>query len=280
MGIFALVGLGISGSLGLPKRVIEELKNYDYIFFEKYTSPIPDLDLEKLKEELGKGIKELRREEVESTFLVELAEKSNVALLCGGDPLIATTHLSLILMAKRKGIKYKVFHSSSIYTAAPGACGLQIYKFGRSTTIPKPTRGFFPESPYLVIRDNLKLGLHTLVLLDTLEGERTLKVNEGLKILEKIEEKRKEGVIRERRLVIGLSDLGSESEIIKAGYVKDLIEEDFPGKCQCMIFPGKLHFLEAEALVELAGAPEEILGDGVASLRISHHALLGEGAIW
>ncbi len=266
MGILALVGLGISGKYGLPKGVIEELKGYDYLFFEKYTSPIPQMNLGVLERELGKKIRELKREDVEGNFLVDLAKRAKVALLCGGDPLTATTHLSLILMAKKGKIKYKVFHSSSIYTAAPGACGLQIYKFGRSTTLPKPVRGYFPESPYLIIKENLDLGLHTLVLLDTLEGERTLKVNEGLRILEEIEKRRGGGVIREGRLVVGLSDLGSDKEFLRADYVENLMDFEFPGTCQCMIFPGKLHFLEAEALVELAGAPKEILGDEIASL--------------
>jgi diphthine synthase len=38
-----------------------------------------------------------------------------------------------------------------------------------------------------------------------------------------------------------------------------LVKEDFGGPLHCLIIPGKLHFLEAEALVVLGGAPGEIL---------------------
>ena len=42
---------------------------------------------------------------------------------------------------------------------------------------------------------------------------------------------------------------------------KNLINEDFGGPLHCFIIPSKLHFMEAEYLVEMAGAPKEILND-------------------
>ena len=38
-----------------------------------------------------------------------------------------------------------------------------------------------------------------------------------------------------------------------------LIKYDFGKPPHTLVFPGKLHFMEAEALVELAGAPREIV---------------------
>ena len=46
--------------------------------------------------------------------------------------------------------------------------------------------------------------------------------------------------------------------MVKAGYVRDLINYDFGEPPHSIVFPGKLHFMEAEALIVLAGAPERI----------------------
>ncbi len=48
---------------------------------------------------------------------------------------------------------------------------------------------------------------------------------------------------------------------LNAGYPKDLLERDLGAPLQSLILPGKLHFMEAEALVDFAGAPKEILED-------------------
>jgi len=39
-----------------------------------------------------------------------------------------------------------------------------------------------------------------------------------------------------------------------------VINYDFGVPPHTLIFPGKLHFMEAEALITLAGAPEEVRG--------------------
>jgi diphthine synthase len=36
---------------------------------------------------------------------------------------------------------------------------------------------------------------------------------------------------------------------------------DFGGPLHCLMIPSDLHFMEAEALVELAGAPKELFTD-------------------
>jgi diphthine synthase len=59
-------------------------------------------------------------------------------------------------------------------------------------------------------------------------------------------------------LAVGMSRAGSNKPTVKAGYVQDLISFDFGGPPHSIIFPGKLHFMEAEALIVLAGAPERI----------------------
>ncbi len=52
---------------------------------------------------------------------------------------------------------------------------------------------------------------------------------------------------------------GAPDVKLRAGYLGDLIYEDFGGPLHTMVFVGKLHFAEAEALIRLAGAPRDIL---------------------
>ena len=52
---------------------------------------------------------------------------------------------------------------------------------------------------------------------------------------------------------------GSKKPLVRADYVGKLVNDDFGGPLHCVIIPGDLHFLEAEGLVILGGAPESIL---------------------
>jgi len=56
-----------------------------------------------------------------------------------------------------------------------------------------------------------------------------------------------------------LARAGSLNPTIKAGYVKDMIKEDFGKQPHVLIVPGRLHVVEAEYLVAFADAPEQIL---------------------
>ena len=46
--------------------------------------------------------------------------------------------------------------------------------------------------------------------------------------------------------------------MVKAGYIEEIINHDFGAPPHTLIFVGKLHFMEAEALMVLADAPNEI----------------------
>ena len=47
----------------------------------------------------------------------------------------------------------------------------------------------------------------------------------------------------------------------KLDEIKDLIDFDFGGPLHCIVIPSKLHIVEAEYLVEIAGANPKILDD-------------------
>jgi diphthine synthase len=89
------------------------------------------------------------------------------------------------------------------------------------------------------------------------EDRRYLSIRDALKELLRVEEKRKKLVVTEDTLVVGISRAGSCDPAVRAGLVRYLLNYDFAEPPHSLIFPGKLHFMEAEALRVLAGTPEK-----------------------
>ncbi|UCF45198.1 MAG: diphthine synthase, partial [Candidatus Bathyarchaeota archaeon] len=190
-------------------------------------------------------------------IILNAAEKGKAVFLVPGDPFIATTHVTLRIEAKKRGIKTRIIHGASVISATIGLSGLHNYKFGKTVTIPFPEN--FSETPYNVIAQNKKRGLHTLCLLDLKVAEnRFLSINEALTLLLEIEQKRKEGNVMPSTVAVGVARAGSKIPILKADYIKELSKYDFGNPPHSLIFPGDLHFVEIEALVALAGAPETL----------------------
>ena len=262
--MFYLVGLGLFDEKDISLKGLECLKNVDKIYAEFFTSRLFGSSFEAIENLIGKEIEVLVRGEVEEeSKFIEEAKDNDVALITGGDPLIATTHSEFLVQCAKKGIKYEVIHGSSILSSAPAISGLQAYKFGKVTTIPFPDYNFYPKSPYEAIEENLRMDMHTLVLLDIqAHRERYMSVNEGLEYLMNIKnDLDHEGLITEDTLAIGIARVGSKDVVVKAGSIADLIDFDFGEPLHCIIIPSKLHIVEAEYLVEVAGANPEILNE-------------------
>ena len=262
--MFYLVGLGLFDEKDISLKGVEALKKVDKVYAEFFTSRLFGSNFEKIESIIGKEIIILDRTQVEeeSIFLKE-AKDMDVALITGGDPLIATTHSDFLVECARKDIDFEVIHGSSILSSAPAISGLQAYKFGKVTTIPFPDYNFYPKSPYEAIEENLKMDLHTLVLLDIqAHKDRYMTVNQGLEYLMNIKEDLdREGMIDEDTLAMGIARVGSKDVVVHAGKISELIDFDFGGPLHCIIIPSKLHIVEAEYLVEIAGADESILDD-------------------
>ena len=263
LGELTFIGLGLFDELGISLRGLEEAKKADYVYAELYTSLMGGLSIESLQNLIGKEVHVVDRRLMEDESgepILEKAEESRVVLLVPGDPLIATTHIDLRLRAERRGIRTRVVHAASILSAATGLSGLQNYRFGRNVTIPFPEPGFVYETPYEVIRENRGRDLHTLCFLDIrVEEGRFMTVKEGLEALLKVEEEKKLGVVTPRSLAVGVARVGSDNAVVKADYVERLMEYNFGPPPHTLIIPaGRLHFVEAEALITLAGAPAEI----------------------
>ena len=257
------IGLGLYDEKDISLRGLEELKEADTVFAEFYTSLMPGLSIKKLEEMIGKPVRVVSRrvlEEEDGQIIFEAAKKGKAAFLVQGDPMIATTHVDLRISAEKRGIKTRVIHGASVVSAVRGISGLQNYKFGKAVTIPFSEEGFVSETPYKVIIENKKMGLHTMCYLDIkAEEQRYLTVNEALQTLLELEKQKKEQVATSMTLVIGVARAGSPEPIVKAGYLEDVIEYDFGAPPHTLIFPGKLHFMEAEALIALADAPQEVM---------------------
>ncbi len=261
--MFYFIGLGLYDERDISVKGIEALKNVEAVYAEFYTAKLFGGNINSLEEQIDCEIKILTREEVEEENLpIKDAQKRDVAFLSAGDPLIATTHSEMLIEAKKLGIETSVIHSSSILSAAPGLAGLQAYKFGKVTTIPFTEENFFPHSPYMAIKANMESELHTLVLLDIRAHEdRYMTANQGLEYLLLVESELGERVASDETIVVVVARAGSENPVVRADKIKNLIDVDFGGPLHCLMMPADLHFMEAEALVALAGAPRELFKD-------------------
>jgi diphthine synthase len=260
MGELLFVGLGLGGVEDMSVRALNALKACDVIYGEFYTSKLIDSDIGQLEGYIGKRIKKLDRVDVEEgEGLIEAAKTKKVAFVTAGDTMAATTHVDLRLQAMELGIPTRLIHGVSIFTACASALGLQPYKFGRTITLPFQEKGYSPSSPYENILENFKRGLHSLVLLDIRENEgRYMSAAEGAIWLTDAESRIGGGLIEEDTLMVGCARVGSSSELLVAGYPSKLRDQDLGPPLHTLVIPGKLHFMEAEALVRLAGAPPEI----------------------
>ena len=81
-----------------------------------------------------------------------------------------------------------------------------------------------------------------------IEEEKFLSVNDAIRYLLKVELKRNQKIFSEKTLCIGCARIGSNEQIIKFSSAKDLLKYNFGKSVHCLIVPGKLHFMEEEAL--------------------------------
>lgn len=257
------VGLGLFSEDDISYKGFKALQSVECIYAEFYTAQLMGGNIDNLISKFDVPFISLKREDVEDRNIVlEEAVSKDIAFVVAGDPLMATTHTELYVEAVSKGIETRIIHGTSIFSAAPGLTGLQAYKFGKTTTVPFPDENFFPHSPYDVIKSNKSLGLHTLVLLDIqAHKNRFMTVNEAVDYLCKVEDSRLEKVFDEDTIVVGIARAGSDHPLVKGGTVSEVIDFDFGGPLHCMVVPGDLHFVEAEALLVLADVSRELLED-------------------
>ena len=248
---FFFIGLGLGGPSSLSLEVLFILKSVDKVYFEIYTN-FTSSSMEEYQNFLNLSLKPVYRNSLENeskSFLLQNKD-SNCALLVSGDPFIATTHYMLLLEAVQLGLHVEVYYNISIYSLAPSLTGLSAYKFGKTVTIAFTDR-IKSEASYDLIKENIKIDAHTLVLLDIdLEKKTFLSIDKGLRFLLDIDSKRSERIFSDDTMIIALNKLGSPSARIESKSIKELliIPWDTYGAPQAFIIPSKLSIPEKEIL--------------------------------
>ena len=259
MNELVFIGLGLNDERGITVKGLEETKSADTVFMETYTSRMPDFSLQRFEAVCGKKVQVVTRQTLEDengTLILQAAKVGKAVFLVPGDPFIATTHVTLRIDAQKQGIKTRIVHGTSIMSAIISLSGLHNYKFGKTVTVPFPEN--FSETPYNVIAQNKKAGLHTLCLLDLKANENIfLSINQAIKMLREVEEKKQLGAVTAETVVVGIARAGGNSPTLKADFIKDLASFDFGHPPYSLIFPGELHFMEVDSLIAFAGAPAE-----------------------
>jgi diphthine synthase len=260
-----MIGLGLNDSKDITLKGLQIIKRSNKVYLEIYTS-ILHSSKEDLEELYGREVVLADRDAVEKEGdrIVDEAASEDVAFLVAGDPFSATTHADLFLRATKKGVKVEVVHNASVLTAV-GVVGLELYKYGRTASVVFPQENMDVQTHYDVVKMNKSAGLHTLCLLDIKTNEPSLEelkkenpagsdkprfmtVGQAIQSLLDIETQRQEGVFVDDTLCVGCARLGGNDMMIKAATAADLLKEDFGEPLHCLIVPGKLHFMEEDAL--------------------------------
>jgi diphthine synthase len=226
-----IIGLGLNEQ-SITQEGLNAIKKCKEVYLETYTVEFP-YKIEDLERSIDKKILMANRDFVENFRVLESAKKENVALLVYGNPLTATTHISLIQEAKKQNIKSDVIQNASILDAI-AETGLQLYKFGKTTSLPNFEANSFIDT----IKDNQKINAHSLILVDI-----------GMKFetaIKRLEESAKMKKLKINKIII-CSRLGTRESKIAYGTFNELKDKEFSAPF-CFIIPGKLHFMEEETL--------------------------------
>jgi len=252
-----LIGLGLSID-SLPLGNLKKILSCNEVIIDSYTSIwFPNIHLiESLLMQLGKKVWIASRNHLEGSGVKNIIDKSlgkDVCILVSGDPLIATTHSSIITEALTKHVEVEVVPAVSIFNAAISLSCLQAYRFGKMATIVSPKNGIVYEYPFEVIKMNRLQNMHTLLLLEIdVEKNYYMKPNEAIKMLLEIQERKTEKIISLKDTIIILGDVMSCKQKVWIMSVEAALraENEFQyNNLYTIIIPSdKLHPVEKECL--------------------------------
>jgi diphthine synthase len=247
-----LIGLGLN-----PKQLtIEGLhaaQRCDTLYLETYTSTYSEGTRSQLETILHTKIIPRNREQMEDQMeeLVKDSATKHIGILVFGNPLSATTHVSLLMECTAQKIPFRVIPGISIFSYR-GMKGLDEYRFGRTTTFVFPQEGFEPLSTFDVIVENKKAGLHTHCLFDLHpEKQRFMTINEAITFIERASHARE--VSTHSWIGVGIAGAGHVNEQWYAGKLGGLKKKEWTAFPQSLIICGELTPYEREALQTLTG---------------------------
>ncbi len=221
--------------------------------------------------------------ESSSDEILKGADEVDVAFLVVGDPFgcaqskreyihsdscSATTHTDLVLRARELSIPIRSIPNASILNAI-GSTGLQLYNFGQTVSMVFFTDTWKPASFYDRVKENMQIGLHTLMLLDIKVKEQSLEnMARGRKIYEpprfmtvaqcaqqmlEIEKERNEEVYAEDSLAVGAARVASSEQKLLCGTLKELADVDLGPPLHSLVLLGKrTHELERDFIRSFA----------------------------
>lgn len=270
--VLYMIGLGLGDAEDITVKGLRLVQEADLVVLEAYTSVLlsDHTSVEETAQHL-QTVWKLERpiviayrdvvEQQAEEIILEPAKEKKVAFLVVGDPVCATTHTDLWLRCREQGIECQTIHNASIMGAA-GACGLQLYAFGHTVSIPFFEDNWRPLSFYPKIKYNREGGMHTLCLLDIKVREpdfeamtrgrvqylppRYMTVQQAASQLIEAEETSKENAYDpSTTLCVGLARLGLATQKIVAGTLHDLAKCDCGGPLHSLVICGEtLHDLE------------------------------------
>ena len=244
----------------LSIAALQVLAHADKVYIDVYTSLAEGLNLELVRSLAPNAeVVEAPRKLLEdlSHKIIDEAKHANVVILAAGDPLTATTHNALRLEALKQGVKVEVIPAVSGPQLAVAVTGLSWYRFGRPITLVYPEEHYKPYSTIEVIVDNLERGLHTLVLLDfRVDQGKIMDVKTGARLLFELAEELGEDFLKRLReaIMVGVARAGFRDQKCVAGYLKDILDSEFPPPPHTLIVAHpRLHPVEEDLLRHLCG---------------------------
>jgi len=248
--MLTFVGLGLYDIRDISVKGRDCIASADLVVLECYTSRLMGSSVADMETAWGKPVRVLNREDVEQhpEEILEAAQEKRVAFLTAGDPMVSTTHIDLRIRAGTLGIPTGIIHGASISSAVSGLTGLQNYRFGKSCSLPFPYKNWAPTTPALVIEQNLRDNLHTLVYLD-IQEERYMRIPEAVGILEDLARDRGFAI----PLYVGVARAGSDAPVVAAGSAERLKTVGFGDPLHILMVPAELHEMERAYLEMFAG---------------------------
>ncbi len=254
-----IVGLGLSPG-NITAEALGIIRSVDVVFLEIYTSKGPPEFINHLSS-VRNDIIHVSREDLENrngeVIMRELRNGRDAALLVIGDPMIATTHAAIAVMARRRGFNVKVINSVSIVCAVISQLGLSPYKLGPIATITYPRMGVLSMRAYEVLSENINRGLHTVLLLDIRDDGGFMSAQEAVEILKEMEGIGRLGIVGDDLMVIYAARIGWRDQSIKVSTINEV--PDIGDTPHTIVIPGSLNSVEQDYLISVLGASEDLV---------------------
>ena len=254
-----IVGLGLSPG-NITSEALEIIRSVDAVFLEMYTSKGPAEFISYLKN-IRSDLVQVSREDLENRnaeiIMKELESGHNAALLVIGDPMIATTHAAIAVIARRRGFNVKVVNSVSIVCVVLSQLGLSPYKLGPVATVTYPRMGVLSMRAYEVLNDNLRRGLHTILLLDIKDNGDFMSAGEAVELLRRMEGIGRQGIVGNDLLVIYAARIGWSNQRIKVSTINDI--PDMGDTPHTIVIPGLLNPVEQDYIINVLNADADLV---------------------